>query len=148
LYHYGIDVVLQDCLTHEEAKQFLNDCHLGACGGHIYGMDTAQKNLRVGYIYPSIFKYCIEVVKQFPPCHMFQRKACTHPSPLHPIVFINPFSKWGIDFMQCKLTSARGHNYIIILVNYFTKWDEAMPTFFNDGRTTTIFCVQSHHHSI
>jgi hypothetical protein len=43
LYHHGIDTVLRRCLTHEEDEQVLNDCHLGACGGHLSGMATAQK---------------------------------------------------------------------------------------------------------
>ena len=58
---------------------------------------------------------------------------------LHPIIAIGPFAKWGIDFMQCKPTSTGGHDYIIIAVDYFTKWDEAMPTFLNDGHTATLF---------
>jgi hypothetical protein len=91
------------------------------------------------YFWPSIFKDCIEVVKKFPPCQIFQKKARTHPAPLHPIVIIDPFSKWGIDFMQCKPTSVGGHGYIIIVIDYFTKWVEAMPTFLNDGRTATLF---------
>jgi hypothetical protein len=109
LYHHGIDIVLRHCLTHEEVEQVLNDCHLGACGGHLSGMATTQKILRAGYFWPSIFKDCIEAVKKFPPCQIFQRKARTHPTPLHPIVVIDPFAKWGIDFMQCKPTSAGGH---------------------------------------
>jgi hypothetical protein len=35
--------------------------------------------------------------------------------------------------------SARGHRYIIVPVDYFTKWVEVMPTFNNDGETTTLF---------
>jgi hypothetical protein len=58
---------------------------------------------------------------------------------LHPIVVIDPFAKWGIDFMQCNPTSAGGHGYIIVVIDYFTKWVEAMPTFLNDGRTATLF---------
>jgi hypothetical protein len=41
LYHRGIDTILQCCLTHDEVERVLNDCHLGACGGHRYGMATA-----------------------------------------------------------------------------------------------------------
>jgi hypothetical protein len=41
--------------------------------------------------------------------------------------------------MQCKPTLARGHGYIIVIINYFTKWDEVMPTFLNDDRTATLF---------
>ena len=31
--------------------------------------------------------------------------------------------------MTCNPTSADGHNYIIVVINYFTKLVEAMPTF-------------------
>jgi transposase InsO family protein len=41
--------------------------------------------------------------------------------------------------MQCKSTLARGNSYIIVVVDYFTKWADAMPTFLNDGRTATLF---------
>jgi hypothetical protein len=115
LYHRGIDTILRCCLTHEEVEQVLNDCHLGACGGHLSGMATTQIFLRAGYFWPSIFKDCIEAIKKFPPCQIFQKKACTHPAPLHPIVCHDPFSKWGIDFMQCKPTSVGGT--IILLLS-------------------------------
>ena len=41
--------------------------------------------------------------------------------------------------MHCKRTSARGHGYIILAIDYFTKWDEAMPTYAEDGKTTSLF---------
>jgi hypothetical protein len=102
-------------------------------------MATTQKILCVVYFWPSIFKDCIEAVKKFPPCQVFNNKACTHPTTQHPIIVIGPFSKWGIDFMQCNPTSAGGHGYIIVVIDYFTKWAEAMPTFLNDGYTTSLF---------
>ena len=50
------------------------------------------------------------------------------PAPLHPIITAGPFTKWGLDFMDCNLDLARGHHHIIVAVDYFTKWAEAMPT--------------------
>jgi hypothetical protein len=135
LYHHGIDIVVRRFLTHEEVEQVLNDCHLGACGGHVSRMARAQNILCASYCLPSIFKDCIEVVKKLPPCHIFHKKECIHPSPLHPIVTVSPFAKWGIE----NPTSIEGHSYIIIFVDYFTKWVEVMPTFLNDGRTTEFF---------
>jgi uncharacterized membrane protein len=41
--------------------------------------------------------------------------------------------------MQCKPTSVQGHGYIIVTVNYFTKWVEAMPTFTDDGKIVALF---------
>ena len=47
--------------------------------------------------------------------------------------------KWGIDYMKCNPVSAGGHKYIIVAVDYFTKWAEAMPTFKYNGETTAFF---------
>ena len=41
--------------------------------------------------------------------------------------------------MHCNPTSVGGHGYIIVAINYFTKWAEAMPTYAEDGKTTTLF---------
>jgi hypothetical protein len=63
----------------------------------------------------------------------------THPTSLHHVVSIGPFTKWGIDFMTCNPHSVRGHGYIIVAVDYFTKWAEAMPKFDNTGKTAALF---------
>ena len=53
LYRRGEDSVFWHCLIHEEAERILNDCHSGACGGHMSGFATTQKILRTGYFWPS-----------------------------------------------------------------------------------------------
>jgi hypothetical protein len=35
--------------------------------------------------------------------------------------------------------SIGGYGYIIVVVDYFPKWAEAMPTFDNTGKTATLF---------
>jgi hypothetical protein len=41
--------------------------------------------------------------------------------------------------MTCHPHSTGGHCYIIVVVDYFTKWAKVMPTFDNTGRTATLF---------
>jgi transposase InsO family protein len=41
--------------------------------------------------------------------------------------------------MTCNPPSSNGHKYIIVIVDYFTKWVEAMPTFNNTVDTATRF---------
>ena len=41
--------------------------------------------------------------------------------------------------MHCKTTSAGGYGYIIVAIDYFTKWAEAMPTYAKDSKTTALF---------
>ena len=102
-------------------------------------MAIAQKILCAGYLWPSIFKECHEDVKKLPLYQHFYLKRHTHPSPLHHAIAVGPFSKWGIDFMHYKPASVRGHGYINVAVDYFTKWVEAMPTYVDDKKTTALF---------
>ena len=139
LYHRGVDSILRHFLTLEEVEAVLNDCHNGACGGHLSGLATTQKKLCVEYFFPLIFKCCFEVVKKCHPCQVYTQNMCAHLAPLFPVVIVGPFTKWGIDYTTCNLPSAKGHKYMIVAVDYFKKWVEAMPTFANDGETLVLF---------
>eukprot|EP00253_Pinus_taeda_P012370 PITA_12370 len=85
-----------------------------------------------------MFKDCITVVRSYHACQIFDRKTRIPPTPLQPVVAVGPFTKWGIDFMTCNPTLAGGHGYIIVVVDYFTKWAEAMPTLKNNGETVAL----------
>eukprot|EP00253_Pinus_taeda_P030526 PITA_30526 len=127
------------CLAIEEAEKVLNDFHSGTCGGNQSGYAMTQKILRAGYFWSTMFKDCIIAVRSCHACQIFDHKTRIPPRSLHPEVFVGPFAKWGIDFMTCNPNSARGHGYIIVVVNYFTKWIKAMPTLNNSGKTTALF---------
>eukprot|EP00253_Pinus_taeda_P010392 PITA_10392 len=71
-------------------------------------------------------------------CHSATEDACT-PCSTAPRCNCRPFFQWGIDYMTCNARSAGGHGYIIIAVDYFTKWAEVMPTLSEDGHTATQF---------
>ena len=85
----------------------MNDFHFGACGSRLSGLATAQKILRAWYFWPSVFKDCINVIKTFHSYQIFSRKMHSHPAPLHPIDFVGPFAKWGIDFCHVQTSIYR-----------------------------------------
>jgi hypothetical protein len=62
-----------------------------------------------------------------------------HPAPMFLAIVVGPFTKWGMDFITFHPASVRGNHYIIVVVDYFTKWVEAMLKFSNDGETTALF---------
>jgi hypothetical protein len=117
----------------------LNDFHTRACGGHLSGLATTQNILRAGYFWLTVIKDCIESVKKCHPCQIFSRNKREYPTPMFPIIIVGPFTKWGIDYTTCNPLSARGHCYIIVVVDYFAKWVEAMPKFKYDEETATLF---------
>jgi hypothetical protein len=139
LYPCGVYSIFQLCLTYDEDEKYLNEFQSIACCGHMFGYATAQNILRASYFWPSLFKDCITVVQKFHACQTYHNKIRSHLAPLQPVVFIGPFTKWGIEFMTCNPHSAGGHGYIIVAVDYFTKWAEAIPTFDNTGKTARLF---------
>lgn len=139
LYRRGVDHILHHYLNREEAESILNDYHSGACGGHLSRLATTKKILRASYFWSSILKDCVEVVKKCHPFQVFARKMRSHPSPLHPVIIVGPFTKWRVYFMDCNPASTGGNQHIIMAVDYFTKWAEAMPTIKSNGKTATFF---------
>ena len=63
----------------------------------------------------------------------------SHPAPLFPVISVGPFTKWGIDYVTYNPFSAEGHKYIIVVVDYFTKWAEEIPTYKADKETAVFF---------
>ena len=48
------------------------------------------------------------------------------PSELHALTSPWPFSVWGIDIIgKISPKSSNGHEYILVAIDYFTKWVEA-----------------------
>ena len=47
---------------------------------------------------------------------------------MNPIIKPWPFRGWGIDLIgQIFLSSSKGHKFILVATDYFTKWVEAIP---------------------
>ena len=44
--------------------------------------------------------------------------------------------------MTCNPVSTGGHKYIIVVVDYFMKWVEEMPTYKADGETVAFLVTQ------
>lgn len=92
---------------------------------------TTKKFLNARYFWPSLFCDCIMVVKLCVSYHIFASKMCAPLTPLHSVITTEPFCKWDIYFMECISASVGSHKYIIVVVDYFTKWAKSMPMFSN-----------------
>ena len=58
--------------------------------------------------------------------------------PLTNILKLELFDVWGIDFMG-PFPSSYGHKYILLAVDYVSKWVEAIPTITCDARVALRF---------
>ncbi|GAU46380.1 hypothetical protein TSUD_280790 [Trifolium subterraneum] len=89
--------------------------------------DTRGKALRVGYYWPTIQQDAKEHVKK---CDKCQRHADMHLAPPHELKSLSspwPFAWWGMDILGPFTRGNLQCRYLIVGVDYFTKWVEAEP---------------------
>ena len=58
--------------------------------------------------------------------------------PLQNIIEVEVFDCWGIDFVG-SFPSSFGNEYILVVVDYVSKWVEAVATSHNDAKTVVKF---------
>ncbi|RVW80713.1 Pol polyprotein [Vitis vinifera] len=62
--------------------------------------------------------------------------------PLNPILIMDVFDVWGIDFMG-PFPMSFGHSYILVGVDYVSKWVEAIPCRSNDHKVVLKFLKEN-----
>ena len=114
------------CLKKEEAKKVMEEVHQGICGPHINGRMLAKKIQWMGYFWNTMETDCVDYVKSCHDCHMHTNLNHVPPSELYSMTSPWPFSVWGIDvFGRIAPKVSNGHEYILVAIDYFTKWVEA-----------------------
>ena len=83
---------------------------------------------RNGYYWPTILEDCF---KYFKGCQGYQKLGNIQRAPasaMNPIIKPWPFRGWAIDLIgQIYPSSSKGHKFILVSTDYFTKWVEAIP---------------------
>eukprot|EP00253_Pinus_taeda_P014837 PITA_14837 len=129
LYWKDLGGVLLNCLVEKEAKKAMEDCHKGDCGGHLFWKSTANKILRAGYYWLTLFADVYKMGKSCHKCQIFEGKQKLQPFPLKPIEVSAPFQQWGLDFIsEIHPASSSQHRWILTTTEYFTKWIKEIPT--------------------
>ncbi|MCO5584498.1 hypothetical protein L7F22_038426 [Adiantum nelumboides] len=142
LYQKGKDLVCRRVPSCKEIPLILKRLHEEACGGHFAHDLTARKILHAGYVWPTLH---LDVQHWCRTCHQCQingDRRLIH-GPRHPVVANGPFEKWGIDAIGRLPRTADGKLYILVAIDYMTKWVEAQSVSRVTERTVSKF-VYSH----
>ncbi|RDY10102.1 Tf2-8, partial [Mucuna pruriens] len=127
LYRRGFSFPLLKCIDPEEVEYVIKEVHEGVCGTHIGGRALAGKIARAGYYWPSLKTDCMNYVKR---CDTCQRFADNHQRPaeqMHVVTSPWPFYKWGIDILGPFPLAPGQMKFLMVAIDYFTKWVEAEP---------------------
>nr|GEX51981.1 reverse transcriptase domain-containing protein [Tanacetum cinerariifolium] len=130
-------VAHKDPSTHE-AIDILNACHSGPIRGHYGANYTAKKVFDSGFYWPSIYKDAFELVKRYDSCQRQGKVSQKDEMQQNFIQICEIFYVWGIDFMG-PFPSSKGNKYILVAVDYLSKWVEAKALPTNDARVVVKF---------
>nr|GEU42079.1 reverse transcriptase domain-containing protein [Tanacetum cinerariifolium] len=121
-----------------EAVNILKAGHYGPTGGHHGPNYTAKKVFDSGFNWPTIYRDAQDLVKNYDICQRQGKIPQRDEMPQNSIQACEIFDVWGIDFVGLFLSS-RGNKYILVAVDYLSKWVEvkALPT--NDARVVCKF---------
>nr|GEX24074.1 reverse transcriptase domain-containing protein [Tanacetum cinerariifolium] len=122
----------------KEAIDILNACHSGPTGGHYGANYTAKKVFDSGFYWPMIYKDAFELVKNCDSCQHQGKISQRDEMPQNSIQVYEIFDVWGIDFMG-PFPSSKGNKYILVAVDYLSKWVEAKALPTNDSRVVVKF---------
>ena len=138
MYKHCADQVIRQCVPKDEMGSILTHCHALSCGRHFGGQRTTEKVLQSRFYWPCLFKDAHQFVST---CDKCQRKGAISKRdepPMRTILEVELFDLWGMDFMG-SFPSSFSNFYILLAVDYVSKWVEAILTSTNDDSVVVKF---------
>ncbi|GJY86322.1 reverse transcriptase domain-containing protein [Tanacetum coccineum] len=143
LFKKGYLVPMLRCVGPLQANYIIREIHMGSCGMHIGPRAVVRKAMRQGYYWPTMHADAKEEVDKCDSCQIHSpipRLPKTH---MTSIMAPWPFYQWGMDILG-PLTPARGGaKFVIVAIDYFTKWIEAKPLVKITGKEVIRFVMDN-----
>ncbi|XP_071688947.1 uncharacterized protein [Rutidosis leptorrhynchoides] len=125
LYCKSYNGPLMRCVGPAEAEMIMKEVHSGFCAFHSGYKTIASKIMRLGYFWPTLYRDVAKIMKR---CKSCQRHAPQNRRSRHDMIPVNlpwPFYKWAIDIVGPFPAGAGNVKFLIVEIDYFTKWVEA-----------------------
>ena len=114
------------CLDRASVNRVTREVHAGVCGPHMGGHMLTRKIMRTCYFWLTMETYRCQFIQRCLKCQMHGDLIHVPPFELNALTSPWPFLVWGIDIIgKISPMSSNGHEYILVAIDYFTKWVEA-----------------------
>ena len=104
----------------------LQMAHAHLLGAHL-GMEKTLELIKARFYWPGVKKEVENYCRSCPECQQVAPKP-QHRNPLIPLPIITvPFSRIAMDLVGPLPRTSRGHQYILVILDYATRYPEAIP---------------------
>ncbi|GKC45515.1 reverse transcriptase domain-containing protein [Tanacetum coccineum] len=110
------------------ANYVLKEIHEGSCSMHASTRSVMAKALRTGYYWPTMRIDARTLIRACQDWQVHKPIPRNSQQKLTPITSLWPFYRWGIDITRPFLEGPGKVKFLIVAIDYFTKWIEAKPT--------------------
>nr|GEZ67933.1 reverse transcriptase domain-containing protein [Tanacetum cinerariifolium] len=115
------------CVGPLQANYVLREIHEGSCRMHAGPRSVVAKALRSGYYWPTMHTDAKNMIRECNDCQVHCPVPKNPQEKLTPITSPWPFYKWGIDIARPFSEGLGKVKFLIVAMDYFTKWIEARP---------------------
>ncbi|GJV10991.1 reverse transcriptase domain-containing protein [Tanacetum coccineum] len=115
------------CVGPAQAEYVVREIHEGSCSMHSGPRSVVAKVIRSGYYWPTMHKDARNIIRTCNYCQTHRPVPRNPQQKLTPITSPWPFYKWGIDISGPFLEGQGKVKFLIVAIDYFTKWIEAKP---------------------
>jgi hypothetical protein len=108
-------------------RKIIQEIHAGLCGAHIGSRPLLGKVFRQRFYWPKAASDAADLVQKCENCQRCARDQKQASSLTQLIQSTWPLQRWGLDLLG-SLPPAHGNlKYVVVAVEYFSKWIEAKP---------------------
>ncbi|GJW88823.1 reverse transcriptase domain-containing protein [Tanacetum coccineum] len=115
------------CWGQFSANYVLREIHEGSCSMHAGTRSVVAKALWIGYYWPTMHKDARALIRVCQDCQVHKHVPRNPHQKLTPITSLWPFYKWGIDIAGPFSEGPGKVKFLIVAMDYYTKWIEAKP---------------------
>ena len=127
LFKRGWTTPLLKCLDIQQAYYIMRELHEGICDLHTGGHSLATKVVRLDYYWLTLKANTLNFTRKFRNCPKFAYVPHVPLDNLHNLSSPWPFAMWGMDILGPLPKAPRQVKFLMVTVDYFTKWIKARP---------------------
>ena len=142
LFRKGFNGEPLRCLGTPEAQSIMQEVHASECGNHQGKKRLLQQLLNLRYFWPTMKQDTAKHVKTCDTCQVHGSLIHTHPTNLQNMTTPWPFHTWGLDLIGPINLPSNGYIWMLLAMEYFTKWVEAVPLKKATGPTVANFVYE------